>query len=97
MDVRWADVEYSKEKQAEIQHCLNCKLPAYMCTGKCDYIVQYAANEKKTFKIKDLNTGIVYDTAKDAAKALNRCVSLIRKASSSETRTVDGHRLIRVY
>lgn len=90
------ELEFSDYEKAEINVCLNCTRPAEDCDGECEFDDLEAQCKYNTVKIKDLDTGVIYNSITEAATALNRSKSAVRKASKSETRRVAGHRLVRV-
>ena len=90
------ELEFSDYEKAEINICLNCTRPAEDCNGECEFEDLEAQCKCNTVKIKDLDTGVIYNSITEAATALNRSLSAVRKASKSDTRRVAGHRLVRV-
>lgn len=90
------ELEFSDYEKAEIDVCLNCTRPIEDCDGECEFNDLKAQYKYSTVKIKDLDTGVTYNSITEAAAALNRSASAVHKASKLDTRRVAGHRLVRV-
>ena len=89
------ELYFSDYEKAEIEICLNCTKPVEECYGICEFKTTPTKQPVRTVKIKDVDTGIVYNSITEAAKAFERSVKTIHRASKSETRRVAGHKLIR--
>lgn len=90
------ELSFSDYEKAEIETCLNCTKPVEECDGTCGFDNIPIKQSARNVKIKDTDTGIVYNSITEAARAMNRSIKTIHRASKSDTRRVAGHKLIRV-
>ena len=89
------ELYFSDYEKAEIEICLNCTKPVEECEGDCIFDNASIKLPARNVRIKDVTTGIVYNSITEAAQALGRSIKTIRRASKSDTRRVAGHKLIR--
>ena len=90
------ELYFSDYEKAEIEICLNCTKPVEECYGMCEFKNTPTKQPVRTVKIKDVGTGIVYNSITEAAQAFGRSIKTICRASKSDTRRVAGHKLIRI-
>lgn len=90
------ELYFSDYEKAEIEICLNCTKPVEECEGECTFNNTPEKLPARNVRIKDVDTGVIYDSITEAAKAFGRSIKTIRRASKSDTRRVAGHKLIRM-
>ena len=90
------DLYFSDCEKDEIEICLNCTKPIEECYGDCEFNAAQKRQSSHSIRIKDVTTGIIYNSITEAAQAFGRSIKTICRASKSDTRRVAGHKLIRI-
>lgn len=91
------ELYFSDCEKDEIEICLNCTKPIEECYGNCEFNAAQKRQPSHNVRIKDVTTGIVYNSITEAAQAFGRSIKTIHRASKSDTRRVAGHKLIRIH